>query len=169
MMALLVALASAGGDEGVKLDLSKNIPLLKENNFSDWLWRISAALQAIGVAASALTLANSGAHDTKWFSPTEDDQKVEDNADVKKAREAARKAKQDWDLAQGNNMDQKKQEYKAARDALMKERRKVAQTLADTAKQSLDPFAYLSDSQKEKAFRLLVTTLSPGMDFLIKQ
>ena len=159
-----VSPARGADDDLYKFDPSKRIPLLTEQNWSEWSWRIAAAFAAMGVATNVL-----------WSAQKQADlvvpSSVLQTSEVEELRKkvAAKRALRDIGL----ESEQKKaeDEYQQAVESLeIKKKTLVAQYKDSVTK---DPFEIgAGDATKQErvrtsCFQLIVRTVSPELGFLV--
>ena len=158
---LLVPVAGAD-DDVYRFDPAKRIPLLTEQNWSEWSWRIAAAFAAMGVATNVL-----------WSSQQSADvtvpQSVYDTAEITNVQADLNAARQQKRLANEGTT-----EYKQAVDKISDltsdmTAKKAAAKAAYIANLSDDPFNSIKgkDKVRTSCFQLIVRTVSPELGFLV--
>jgi hypothetical protein len=152
------------GDGDVSVDIAKRIPVLTETNWTDWSWRVINAMKAIGTIGTVLYMTH--ASGTNWSSPTRQD--VDNNDEVKEALKEQSATREAYNMAGGDDQKQAKEDLSEARVKVREARETAAINIAHGEAAQLSPFSTLSNTQAEKIFRLLVTTVSPSMDFLVR-
>ena len=159
---LLLFLASLSGVEGgpsqpYRFDPAKRIPMLTANNWSEWSWRIAAAFAAMGVTTNVL-----------WAS-----YKQSDVSDVVPRTEEVKAAEGNLAVARQKKQLATTEEETRAADEALADAKEALTTARDSAAKEYQqevhrgPFHGCSQSLLTDCFQLIISTVSPSLDFLI--
>lgn len=166
LVSCLPSLVSAADDASsfLKLDPTKRIPMLTETNYHDWSWRISTVFISLGVGSGLLTMYQQS-HDISGAGTNADGKRYVVSEDIKKLQKLLKEAKLKKQLCSQDeleNINSTIRTLKADLDTQID----AAVTLyqQESAK---SPFVNLTTSLKIQCFRILTSTISPELDFLL--
>lgn len=166
----LSAPAAARTAVGLGFDPAKRIPLLTDSNYTEWSWRVAAALVAMGVSVKILTMSHAQA-DLPAANANDVREAVEQDQEVKDARaslDVAKLAVQLHEEGKGESLSDLKDAVVAARQALADAKAAAAARLAAVVPLPVEgPFDNLNSTQQNQCFQLIVRTISTELDFLV--
>ena len=172
VVVLTSQLPVVSGMLSAKFDPTKKIPVLTSSNFSEWAWRISTVFISLGVGSNLLTM----------WQPQQDvaaehvhkDGLYIENDDIKQAKAdlRAKKLKKTLHIRNADPAEEKREmgeindDIAVAEDGLAAFKTKAIRDFEDDQEAS-NPFKNLTESTKTQCFRILATTISTDLDFLI--
>ena len=172
VIVLTSQLPVVSGMMSAKFDPTKKIPILTSSNFSEWAWRISTVFISLGVGSNLLTM----------WQPQQDvaaehvhkDGIYIENEDIKQAKAdlRARKLRKSLHVTNADEDEEKREMAELNTDIALAEREQRDHTARaikdfDDAQKASNPFRDLSEATKTQCFRILATTISTDLDFLI--
>jgi hypothetical protein len=167
MLILLPCFAIAVDDfTSIKFDPTKRVPMLAEGNYAEWSWRISTVFISMGVGVGILSMyqpaqdvgANPNLVQTTEgpYVRTEEIRQMLDELNILQARRR---------LANGDDHTRLTEEHTQKKSAVAL----LIQKAIEDYKQSVSvtPFSDLTNKAKIQCFRILCSTISSDLDFLV--
>ena len=160
LLTLVGLLMADAADSDMRFDPTKRIPLLTESNYPEWAWRMSTVLVTLGVGVKLLTM-NQPQQDVAAQGI-----EVAETQEVRKIENELKLQRTQFQLSDGEEADKCKELIDQLKEQLQGAKEREQESIKAKL-DAEDPFQALNARARLQCFRLLSSTISSELDFLV--